>query len=73
MNSEIRRTRIVATLGPATDAPGMLERTLRAGVDVVRLNLSHGSPEDQAAAEYRRRNGVGEVEQVIVEGGEATK
>lgn len=33
----------------------------------------HGSPEYQAAAEYRRRNGVGEVEQVIVEGGEATK
>jgi pyruvate kinase len=41
-----RRTRIVATLGPATDAPGVLERALRAGVDVVRLNLSHGNPED---------------------------
>ncbi|NQY54994.1 MAG: pyruvate kinase [Ilumatobacteraceae bacterium] len=37
-----RRTKIVATIGPATDAPGVLERTLRAGVDVVRLNLSHG-------------------------------
>ena len=41
-----RRTRIVATLGPATDAPGMLERTLGEGVDVIRLNLSHGKPED---------------------------
>ncbi|MGH8152446.1 MAG: pyruvate kinase [Rhodanobacteraceae bacterium] len=41
-----RRTRIVATLGPATDAPGLLERTLSAGVDVVRLNLSHGKAED---------------------------
>ncbi|MGH8184877.1 MAG: pyruvate kinase [Rhodanobacteraceae bacterium] len=41
-----RRTRIVATLGPATDAPGVLERSLREGVDVVRLNLSHGNPED---------------------------
>jgi pyruvate kinase len=41
-----RRTRIVATLGPATDAPGMLERSLREGVDVVRLNLSHGNAED---------------------------
>jgi len=42
----IRRTRIVATLGPATDADGMLERILREGVDVVRLNLSHGAPAD---------------------------
>ena len=47
--SDFRRgTRIVATLGPATDAPGMLEALLRAGVDVVRLNFSHGSPESQA-------------------------
>ncbi len=44
--NKTRRTRIVATLGPATDAPGMLERTLREGVDVIRLNLSHGRPED---------------------------
>ena len=44
--NDIRRTRIVATLGPATDAPGVLERTLAAGVDVVRLNLSHGTAED---------------------------
>ena len=42
----VRRTRIVATLGPATDAEGMLERILREGVDVVRLNLSHGAPAD---------------------------
>ena len=42
----IRRTKIVATLGPATDAPGMLERLVAAGVDVVRLNLSHGQPQD---------------------------
>lgn len=37
-----RRTKIVATLGPATDEPGVLERVIRAGVDVVRLNFSHG-------------------------------
>src|SRR5690348_9748825 len=42
----VRRTRIVATLGPATDADGMLERILREGVDVVRLNLSHGTAAD---------------------------
>lgn len=37
-----RRTKIVATLGPATDEPKMLEAIIRAGVDVVRLNFSHG-------------------------------
>ncbi|MCU1392920.1 MAG: pyk [Ilumatobacteraceae bacterium] len=37
-----RRTKIVATIGPASEAPEVLEALLRAGVDVVRLNLSHG-------------------------------
>ena len=41
-----RRTKIVATLGPATDAPGALDDIVRAGVDVVRLNMSHGAPEE---------------------------
>ena len=41
-----RRTRIVATLGPATDPPEVLEAVLRAGVDVVRLNFSHGAAQD---------------------------
>jgi pyruvate kinase len=51
MNPEnhLRRTKIVATLGPATDAPGMLERLIAEGVDVVRLNLSHGQPQDHRA------------------------
>ncbi len=44
-----RRTRIVATLGPATDPPEVLESVLRAGVDVVRLNFSHGDPSAQVA------------------------
>src|SRR5699024_8148523 len=44
-----RRTKIVATLGPATDAPGMLQRILTEGVDVVRLNMSHGQPQDHRA------------------------
>jgi pyruvate kinase len=44
-----RRTRIVATLGPATDAPGMLEQIIADGVDVVRLTLSHGQPDDHRA------------------------
>jgi len=46
----LRRTKILATLGPATDKPGVLEAMVRAGVDVVRLNFSHGS-----AADHRQR------------------
>lgn len=46
MNNILRRTKIVATLGPACDEPGVLENIIAAGVDVVRLNFSHGSPED---------------------------
>ena len=42
----IRRTKIVATLGPATDEPEVLERLIMAGVNVVRLNFSHGKAED---------------------------
>jgi pyruvate kinase len=37
-----RRTRIVATLGPATDRPGVLEKLIDAGLDVARINFSHG-------------------------------
>lgn len=45
-----RRARIVATLGPASRAPGMVKALAQAGVDVFRLNFSHGSHEDHAAA-----------------------
>jgi pyruvate kinase len=46
-----RRTKIIATLGPATDVPGMLQKILEAGVNVARLNLSHG-----VAADHIRRS-----------------
>ncbi|ROQ19740.1 MULTISPECIES: pyruvate kinase [Marinimicrobium] len=42
----LRRTKIVSTLGPASEAPEMLEKLILAGVNVVRLNFSHGSPEE---------------------------
>ena len=42
-----RRTKIVATLGPATDDPAVLEGLIKAGADVVRLNFSHGTAEEQ--------------------------
>ena len=41
-----RATKIVATLGPASSDPQVLENLLRAGVDVVRLNFSHGKAQD---------------------------
>ena len=41
-----RRTKILATLGPATDKEGVLESILSAGVNVVRINFSHGSEEE---------------------------
>ena len=47
-----RRTKIVATLGPASAAPDMIERLIRAGVDVFRLNMSHGDHAGHEAA-YR--------------------
>jgi pyruvate kinase len=42
----MRSTKIVATLGPSSSDPQTLERMFRAGVDVVRLNFSHGTAED---------------------------
>ena len=50
-----RRTKIVATLGPATDGPGTLDQLLAAGVDCCRLNASHGTHDDlrRRAAEVR--------------------
>ena len=42
----MRRTKILATLGPSTDKEGVLEALFDAGVDVVRLNFSHGSAQD---------------------------
>ena len=42
----VRRTKILATLGPATDNPEAMERLLNAGVNCVRLNFSHGTHDD---------------------------
>src|SRR5258708_30111659 len=44
-----RRTRIVATLGPASRSPDMVVELAKAGVDVFRLNFSHGEPREHSA------------------------
>ena len=50
-----RRTKIVATIGPASRDPEVLARMVEAGMDVARLNLSHGSAEEHAETERRAR------------------
>ncbi|RPH92021.1 MAG: pyruvate kinase, partial [Lysobacterales bacterium] len=47
--SHARRTKIIATLGPATDQPQVLEGMILAGANVFRLNMSHGAAEEQLA------------------------
>ncbi len=56
-----RRTKIVATLGPATDPPGVLEGMIRAGADVLRVNFSHGEPADHERRVRRARQAAGNV------------
>src|SRR3954451_14992482 len=46
--SPVRRTKIVATLGPSWDQPAKMAALLDAGVNVVRINASHGTPEIRA-------------------------
>ena len=51
-----RRTKILATLGPATDDPKMMDKIIEAGVDTVRINFSHGSAEEHIERAERVRN-----------------
>ena len=63
----MRKTRIIATLGPATDSPALLNQLVAAGMDIARLNMSH-APHDwvrrvvrdvrQAAASHNRPVGI---------------
>ena len=55
MTIDIRRTKIVATLGPATESDEALDSLIKAGVDVVRLNFSHGSAEAHVARAQKVR------------------
>lgn len=58
-----QRTKIVCTLGPATDVPGVLESLVRSGMDVARINMSHGTHAEHAA----RIEGVRGVSRALAE------
>ncbi|MDO4625731.1 MAG: pyruvate kinase [Pasteurellaceae bacterium] len=55
MSRKLRRTKIVCTMGPSTDKGNNLEKIIAAGANVVRMNFSHGSPEDHIARAERVR------------------
>lgn len=57
MSRRLRRTKIVCTMGPATDRDNNLEKIIAAGANVVRMNFSHGTPEDHIG----RANKVREI------------
>ncbi|HEV2821394.1 MAG TPA: pyruvate kinase, partial [Solirubrobacteraceae bacterium] len=54
-----RRTKIVATIGPASREPETLVRMVEAGMDVARLNFSHGTVEEHAETAVRIRDAAG--------------
>ncbi|HEV3047819.1 MAG TPA: pyruvate kinase [Solirubrobacteraceae bacterium] len=57
----MRRTKIVATIGPASREPETLRRMVEAGMDVARLNYSHGTLEEHAETVRRVRDAAGRV------------
>ncbi|MBC3764584.1 pyruvate kinase [Neptunicella marina] len=57
----LRRTKIVATLGPATDSKEQISAILKAGANVLRMNFSHGTAEDHIARAQRVREAAEEL------------
>jgi len=66
MPSGLRRTKIVATLGPATDRDGELEKMIEAGVDVVRINMSHGNPQEHVGRASKVREIAAKLDREVV-------
>jgi pyruvate kinase len=56
-----RRTKIVATIGPASQSYDAIRQLLKAGVNIARLNLSHGTHEDHTMVFKRLREVAGEM------------
>ena len=64
----MRKTKIICTLGPATDAPGVLEALIENGMNVARFNFSHGThPEQKARLDRLKeaRSALGDRKSVV--------
>jgi pyruvate kinase len=61
----VRRTKIVATIGPASREPDVLRALIEAGMDVARLNFSHGTVEQHAETVTRVRDAAGQVGRAV--------
>src|SRR5215467_7400889 len=61
----MRRTKIMATVGPASDTDQVLDALVDAGVDIFRLNFSHGTHESQTATYHRIRNAASRVKRDV--------
>ncbi len=65
MQTPFRRTKIVATIGPASSSPDMIRQLIGAGMDVARLNFSHGRYEEHAGVIATIRQISGELDKPI--------
>ncbi len=61
----MRRTKIIATMGPATDTPKSIEKLIKAGVDVVRMNFSHGEVEDHIQRAKMVRDAANKLGKIV--------
>ena len=61
----MRSTKIVATIGPASREPDVLEAMVRAGMDVARLNFAHGDPEEHAETVARVRRAAAAADREV--------
>src|SRR5689334_20096476 len=61
----MRQTKIIATVGPASDTDAVLDALIAAGVDIVRLNFSHGTHQTHAATYARVREAARRAQREI--------
>ena len=64
-NGGARRTKIIATLGPATDSPEMIRQLILAGLNVARINMSHATPEQTRLTVERIRAASDELQKRV--------
>lgn len=61
----MRKTKIVCTIGPASESPEVLEQLMTAGMNVARLNFSHGSHEEHGARIARIREAAEKLNKTV--------